>query len=187
MFLLMGGLTDVCPPPPASGKYGILNCNKRAKHFTTFKDIQDVPLILLIHLLCLFARLVVVKVHQVNHSLSQELVQSHLGSVHDHDVQRAPLGVVRVEERQVKRGFLFPHRSDASFGHRGGELVLGHLDDRIGVVGAILALDAQATSLVHRYLDAGGEPLLALIDQRHRECRWKLLPTVKLFNYFTVD
>lgn len=106
-------------------------------------------------------------VRQVDDGLAQELVQSHLGTVHDYNVQRAALGISRVEEREVKRRLLFPHRSDTFLRHRSGELVFGHLDDGVGVVGAILALGAQVPSLVHRYHNTRWEQLLALVEQRH--------------------
>lgn len=119
------------------------------------------------NLLCLFARLVVMEFQQVDHGLAQKLVESHLGSVHDDDVQSTALGVSRVEKWQVKRGLLLPHRSDAFFRHRGGKFVFGQLDDGIGVVAAILSLYAEVPSLMHRYLDTRGEKLLALAKQRH--------------------
>lgn len=92
-----------------------------------------------------------------------------MGAMHHHDIQGAAVSVARVEEWQVKRCLLFPHWSDTFLCHRGRKLVFGHLDDGISVVGAILALDAQVASLMYRYLYAGGEPLLALVGQRHRD------------------
>ena len=95
--------------------------------------------------------------------------------MHYYDIERAALSVARVEEGQFKRSLFFPHRSDTFLGHGGGKLVFGHLDDGVGVVGAILALHPQAPSLMHRYLDTRREPLLALVGQRHREIRSALL------------
>ena len=119
------------------------------------------------HSLGAFASLGVVELQQVDHSLTQELVEPHLSPVHDDDEEGAAVGVARVEERQVERSLFFPHRSDASLRHGRGELVFGHLDDGVRVVGAILALDAEPPSLVHGHLDAGGVPPLALVGQRH--------------------
>lgn len=121
------------------------------------------------HLRSLFASVVFVQVQQVDHGLAQELVEAHMSAVHRDDVQRTPVPVARVEERQVERRLFLPHRLDAFLGHGGGELVLGHLHDGVGVVGAILPLGTQVPSLVDRYLDAGGEPLRARGGERHRQ------------------
>ncbi|TNN55595.1 hypothetical protein EYF80_034192 [Liparis tanakae] len=99
--------------------------------------------------------------------LTQELVQSHLSPVHCGDVQRAAVAVARVEERQVEGRLFFPHRVDTFLRHGGGELVFGHLHDGVGVVGAMFPLGTQVPSLMDRYLDTRGEPLLALVAHRH--------------------
>lgn len=118
-------------------------------------------------LLRLFAGFVFIQVQEFHHSLAQELVEPHLSAVHDNDVQGAAFGVARVEQWQVERSLFFPHRGDTFLGHRGRKLVFGHLDDGVGVVGAMFALYAETPSLVHRYLYTRREPLLALVGQRH--------------------
>ncbi|KAA8592368.1 hypothetical protein FQN60_017823 [Etheostoma spectabile] len=104
---------------------------------------------------------------KMNRSLTQELVEPHLSPVHHDDIQRAAVSVSRVEERQVEGSLFFPHRSDTFLRHGGRKLVLGHLNDGVGVVGAVLALGAQVPSLMHSHLDTRRVPLLALVGQRH--------------------
>lgn len=120
------------------------------------------------HLLGLAAGFVLTELRQVNDSLSQQLVWTHQGSVQDLDVQRGALlssTSPRLLLRQVKGGLLLPHRGHAFLRHRGLVLLLPHLHDRERIIGAPFSLDLQASGLEHRYLDAGGTPLL--IRQGH--------------------
>lgn len=119
------------------------------------------------HLLGLAAGFVLTELRQVNDSLPQQLVWTHQGSVQDLDVQRGALLSSTSPRllRQVKGGLLLPHRGHAFLRHRGLVLLLPHLHDRERIIGAPFPLDLQAPGLEHRYLDAGGTPLL--IRQGH--------------------
>lgn len=89
--------------------------------------------------------------------------------MHGDDVQRASLRVPVIVRRQIEGRLLFPLRRDAFLRYRGGKLVLGQLHDGIGVVRAMFALDPQVSRFEHRYLNAGGIPLL--VTQRHSQLK----------------
>lgn len=116
----------------------------------------------------LVAAPVLAELQQVNDGLAEQLVGPHQSPVQDVDAQSGSVragGGVRL--RQLERGLLLPHGRHTLLRHRRLVLVFAHLHERVRVVGAALALDAEAAGLQHRYLDAGGEPPLLLQHRGH--------------------
>lgn len=118
------------------------------------------------HLLDLLSFLVVEHLVQADGFLAQKFVHPDQRPVHHYETQLINLGVALHQQPwQLKRSLLFPHGTQRLLCHRRGVFLLPELDDRVGIVGAVLALRLEPCGLKDGHLDVCGEPFLRLLAQ----------------------
>ena len=102
------------------------------------------------------AALILVQPPQVHLRAAEELVEAEQRAVQHGELQGGGgggRGLGRQQRRQLEGGLFAPHgRAQAALRHRGGVLLLAHLDHRIRVARAPGTLGPQASRLQYRHL-----------------------------------